>query len=127
MSGVLAAAGIALAGVFLAFLLSEMGYRGARLVGVTAAVALLIYASGTMSEIIGELEWISDAAGISDVAEVALKVVGIGYVAGICYDVCLDMGQRGVAATVLTVGRVEILMVVVPIVSDILKLAVDMM
>ena len=127
MSGAVSAVGIALVGIFLAFILSEVGYRGARLVAVSASVILLILASGKLSELIGELGWISEAAGIGDAAATALKIIGIGYVSGICYDVCLDMGQRGVASAVLIVGRVEILLVVAPMISEVLRLAADML
>lgn len=127
MSSVLSAVGVALAGVFLAFILSEVGYRGARLVAVSASIVLLILASGKLSELIGELGWISEAAGIGDAAATALKIIGIGYVSGICYDVCLDMGQRGVASAVLTVGKVEILLVVAPMISEVLRLATNML
>lgn len=126
MNGILSGCGAALVGVFLSFILSAMGYRGARLVSVTAAVMLFIFAAGGIGEILSELSWISDTAGIGEIAAMALKIVGIGYVAGICYDICLDMGERGVASAVLTVGRVEILLVAAPVISDMLGLAVDM-
>lgn len=127
MTGILSACGIGLLGAFLSFILSEVGYRGARLVSVSASIVLLMLAAGGIGEVLSELAWISDAAGIGEVAAAALKIVGIGYVAGICYDVCLDMGERGIASAVLTVGRVEMLLIVAPTVSDILRLAADML
>ena len=127
MMGAISAFGVALIGVFLSFLLSAMGYRGARLVSVSAALILLVVAAGGVGDLVAELEWISEAAGIGDIVAVALKIVGIGYVAGICYDVSLDMGERGVASAVLTVGRVEILLVIAPTLTDMLKLAIDML
>ena len=127
MSGMLWAGGIALVGSFLSFLLSVMGYRGARLVSVAAALTLLLYAASGIGIVIKELGWLGDAVGISEVAAAALKIVGVGYISGICYDICLDMGERGVASAVLTVGRVEILLVVAPTVSEIMRLAVDML
>lgn len=126
MNGVLTGCGAALVGVFLSFILSAMGYRGGRLVSVAASVMLFMFAAGGIGEILSELSWISDSAGLGEIAEAALKIVGIGYVAGICYDICLDMGERGVASAVLTVGRVEILLVSTPVISDMLMLAVDM-
>lgn len=127
MTGIISACGMGLLGAFLSFILSVMGYSGARLVSVCASIVLLMLSAGGIGEVLSELAWISDVAEISEVVEAALKVVGIGYVAGICYDVCLDMGERGIASAVLTVGRVEILLIVAPTVSDILRLAIDML
>ena len=127
MSGMIAAGGAALTGAFLSFMLSAMGYRGARLVSVSASLMLFIFAAGSIGDILDELEWVRDTEGISEIATTALKVIGIGYLGGICYDVCMDMGERGIASAVLTVGRVEILLIVAPIVSDMLKLALDML
>lgn len=127
MSGILSACGLALVGALLSFILSAMGYSGARLVSVTASIMLLIASVGIVGEALAEVAWIGDAAGISEIASTALRVTGIGYVGGICYDVCLDMGERGIASAVLTVGRAEILLITAPVVSDILKLAVDML
>ena len=126
MSGILSACGIGLLGAFLSFILSVMGYSGSRLISVLSSIMLLIIAAGAIGDALSELAWISETAGIGEVAESALKVVGIGYVAGICYDVCLDMGERGIASAVLTVGRAEILLVVAPVVSEMLKLAINM-
>ena len=127
MTGIISACGMGLLGAFLSFILSVMGYSGARLVSVCASIVLLMLSAGGIGEVLSQLAWISDVAEISEVVEAALKVVGIGYVAGICYDVCLDMGERGIASAVLTVGRVEILLIVAPTVSDILRLAIDML
>lgn len=126
MSAILSACGMGMIGAFLSFILSSMGYSGSRLISTSAVITLLILAAGTVGDALSELAWIAETAGISGVAETALKVVGIGYVAGACYDVCIDMGERGIASAVLTVGRAEILLIIAPAVSEILKLAVGM-
>lgn len=120
------ACGAALIGAFLSFLLSAMGFRGARLASVGAALALFIYASDRLGEILSELDWIMSSPGVSEAASGALRIIGIGYVSGICYDVCMEMGERSVASAVLTVGRIEILLAISPAITGILDMAVDM-
>ena len=127
MNGILGACGLALMGAFLSFILSAMGYSGARLVSISVSLILMIFTVGLVGDALDEVAWLRDAAGLSDAAKMALKVVGIGYATGICYDTCMDIGERGIASAVLSVGRAEILVVTVPVVSDMVKLAVGML
>ena len=126
MSGVISACGVALLGVFLALLLSEAGCRGSRLVSISATLTLLLLALSRVSDVLSELEWLRDASGIDEVARLAIRIVGIGYIAGISYDIASDLGQHGVASSVLTVGRVEMLLATAPAVTEILRLASSM-
>ena len=126
MSGVLMASGVALCCVFLCLLLQEAGYRGARLLSLAAVVTLLLFAVGSISDIFASLLPLIELGGISEAAECAMKVIGIGYVTGICRDISLDMGQQAVAGALLTVGRVEIILVILPAITDIVKMAINM-
>lgn len=127
MSGAMAAFGVAVVAVFVGFILSEMGYRGARLIGVAASIILPAYAVGRVPELLDAVGRISAEGVVGESVALALKVIGIGYIGGICYDTCIDMGYRGVANTVMTVGKIEILAAIMPAVSELLKLAIDML
>lgn len=127
MSGVLPLLGIALVGAFFSLMLSEAGCRGGRLVGISAAVSLFLFAVREIPQLVSELEWITDGAGVGEAAACALKIVGIGYVSGIAHDICVDMGQRTLASSVLTVGKIEMLTVTVPMISEVLRGAAEML
>ena len=47
-------------------------------------------------------------------AECALKIVGAGYLFGICSDIAAELGEPLVSKGLLTVGRVEILLIAMP-------------
>ena len=121
-----AVCGTALCGVFLSLMLQEIGYRGARLLSVGVVLSLLLFAVGSISDILSALKPIIELGGISDASECAIRIIGIGYITGMCRDISLDMGQQAVAGSLTTVGRVEIMLVVLPFITDIVKMATDM-
>ena len=110
----------------LSVILGELGFRGARLVSTLGTLAVVMLTLGLLGEVIKMLDGIIELGGIEDTARAAIKIIGIGYVYGVASDICLDMGERGIAVAVLGVGRVEILLLALPSVIDVVNAAVDM-
>ena len=110
----------------LAVLLGELGFRGARLVSALGTLAVVMMTLGLFGEVIGMLDGVIALGGIDEAARVAIKIIGVGYVFGVGSDICLDMGERGIAVAVLGVGRVEILLLALPFVIDVVEGAVAM-
>ncbi len=126
MTEAIRSVGIVLIIAILTTVLSELGFRGARLIsslGVLATVVITLY---LFDDVIGALEGIIELGGIEDIANTAIKIIGIGYVYGVASDICLDLGERGIALTVLGVGRVEILLLALPSVISVVEGAIDM-
>lgn len=126
MSEAIRSVGIVLIIAILTTVLSELGFRGTRLIstlGVLATVVLTLY---LFDDVISALEGIIMLGGIEEIANTAIKIIGIGYVYGVASDICLDLGERGIALTVLGVGRVEILLLALPSVISVVEGAVDM-
>ena len=149
MTPVMRVCAIALICAVLGLLLREAGFRGSRLVTLMGIVALLgIGASGLASILdfltevgadmtsggsgaIGSLGG-SGAGGSSQSGEIlaatgkiidgATRIVGLGYVFGICSDVCRELGEIGVANSILVVGRVEIFLATLPYLDTLLGL-----
>lgn len=126
MSGIIFGAGLALSALVMYILLDAMGYRGARLLTVTATVMLFVLAISAVPELISSVQIISESTGIGDTVGCAMRILGIGYVSGISYDVALDMGSKGLASAVMMLGRVEMLLVITPYVTEVVKLAVEL-
>ena len=59
---------------------------------------------------------------MSDFGKSVLKIIGIGYIYGMSADICNDMDYRAVASALSTLGRVEILITVLPYFKDIIGL-----
>lgn len=94
--------------------LSELGFKGKRIFAAVALTLILCGAIGGASDMISSILGIAEGAGIGKLGKVALKVVGLGYVFGLCGDVCEELGERGIASAVTVAGRIEILVLVFP-------------
>lgn len=139
MTPVMRVCAIALICAVLGLLLREAGFRGSRLVTLVGIVALLgIGASGLASildfltEVGADMSTGSGTGGASPGGEInaatgkiidgATRIVGLGYVFGICSDVCRELGEIGVANSILVVGRVEIFLATLPYLDTLLGL-----
>ena len=94
--------------------LSELGFKGKKAFAAIALILILCGALGGASDMIRSVLNISEGAGIGKLGKVALKVVGIGYIFGVCGDVCEELGERGIASALTVSGRIEILIIVFP-------------
>ncbi len=110
----------------LGVILKDIGFRGYKLYSTLGVVLLFGVLMRLAGELVGAIEPIIQLGGVGELASLALKIVGVGYVYGIAADVCRDMGESGIANTVLAVGRVEILLISVPSIVGIVELAAEL-
>ena len=109
-----------------AFLLSEMGFKGKRVFALLSAVIVL---TGLISELGGIFTGIEDIFGeesATGLARSALKIVGIGYVFGISCEVAEELEQTGIAKTLALFGRVEIVGLTLPYVKEMIELGISL-
>ncbi|MBO7304491.1 MAG: stage III sporulation AC/AD family protein [Clostridia bacterium] len=118
--------GIALLFGIVAFVLRGFGWRGAPIFALVAAITLMSEGIGRLSTLIDSLKMLGDEVGAEGAVRSALKVLGLGYLFGISADVCRDIGEPGIAKAVEVVGRVEIIAVVMPYFSEIIKAGVEL-
>ena len=109
-----------------AFLLRSFGWRGAPVFASVALVILLTEASGLLRAVLHSVRDIGAVAGLAEPVRAALKVLGLGYLYGICADVCRDLSEAGIAKAVEAVGRVEIVAVIMPYFEEIIKVGVEL-
>ncbi len=114
-------------GATLAFLLRELGFRGAKLVSSVAIVCTVSFAVLGIGRLASGIEAPYFGGELEEAALLLLKIVGISYVFGISADVCREMGESGVASAMLTVGRVEILLLILPTLRKIIGLGIEYM
>ncbi len=107
-------------------MLRSFGWRGAPVFASVALVMLLTEAAGVLESVLLSARNIGVGAGLSEPVSAALKVLGLGYLYGICADVCRDMSESGIAKAVEAVGRVEIVAVVMPYFEEIIKVGVEL-
>ena len=117
-------AGILLA--FVSYVLSELGFRGKRMLAVLGLLLLLSSVGEGIGRLVEPILGLCDMAGISESAVCALKTVGAGYLFGICADITTELGEPLVAKGLLVAGRVEMLLLVAPYFVGALKLGAEL-
>lgn len=117
--------GFALVSAICAYFLSELGFKGTRLVAAVPVVCLLAFVAERLGTLLSDAREILSLAQIGDISAALIKIVGIGYVTGICSDVCRDVGSERISETVNLIGRLECLTVVLPYFSKIIRIGVD--
>ena len=109
----------------LSILLREAGFRGARLISLVGVVLLMGLAVMKMQDVLTLLSIADRVENMDGELGPVFKIVGCGIVFGIVADAARDMGEVGVANTVLVVGRVEIFAISVPYLIKLLDTAAE--
>ena len=114
---------VAFIGAILSMVLKEIGFRGNRLLSAVVLVTLLIVSLEGVGEICRVVSGAADSVGIEKYVKSILKMIGIGYIFGTVSDLCREIGEGGIASALGVVGRVEILLVSSPYISEIIEMA----
>ena len=119
---------LALLFAFMALILRSFGFRGAAAFTALAVAFLLSRASSELASLgsFGELKELLPVDALEYVGAIA-RVVGAGYLFGICADVCQELGESGIAKAVSVAGRAEILLIASPYVVRIIDVATELL
>ena len=118
--------GLALIGAIISFVLKAFGWRGAPIAAIATILALMAVFAEGFEKISAVFEIATEAEGVKDVGEYLLKILGIGYLSGICSDVCRELGEGGIASAVITVARIESLAVISPLIIEVMTLGLEL-
>ena len=117
---------ISLLGVFVAVILRQMGVSTSRSVTIVGAIVVFGLGISSVGLLTQELSILSSHAGISDAAKTVMKIMGVGYVFGICSDICSEMGENTVASSLTLVGRIQMLALTFPTVKSAIEQAIEL-
>ena len=121
------ACALALIGAVLGALLEGMGFRSKKLFITLVAILAMVMAAESLGDLLGSLGTLADRAGVSELAEKALRAVGLGYVFGFTSEICRSLGESGLASLVLTVGRLEIFLIAMPYFVKTLEMGLELL
>lgn len=111
--------GGAIAAAFAAMLLRELGGRGGESgVRLAATVGLFCTAVAMLSPIIEFIR--SGGRAFGESGEVILHALGVALLVRLAADICRECGAPGVASGLELVGRVELLLLSLPLLSEVL-------
>ena len=118
--------GLALIGASLAFIMKNYGWRPSPLISVAAILTLLASLGYYFTQISDFFDTVGGIEGMETLTGTALKVLGIGYVSGISSDICREIGEGGIASALTLIYRLEILMVVFPMLIEIVNIGLEL-
>ena len=110
--------------LFLGVILRELGFKGSRLVLLIGTVSLLGATAVYIGDLLGMLGEIGEVGEEYTVA--ILKIVGVGYIFGVCSDICAELGEGVLGNTVCMFGRVEIMILSTPFLKTILEKGIEL-
>lgn len=114
----------AMIALILGILLRELGFKGSRLVFVVGTVGIIGAAMLYAGEIFAMLPGLDGEN--REYAAAMLKIVGVGYVFGICSDICLELGEMGLSGAVCLFGRVEIIALSMPFIKRMVEKGIEL-
>lgn len=125
--GIVQAAGVALLSAMLALLLKELRAAAVPAVRLAGTLLLLGAALGLCAPI---LKTISELMALADggaYTALLLRGVGIALIAELAASLCRDMGEGTVAEGVVLFGRLEILLLALPLLRELLNIAKELL
>ena len=114
----------ALIALVLGLLLRELGFKGTRLIFVVGTVGIVGAAMLYAGELFGQIPGLDGQN--REYATAILKIVGVGYVFGLCSDICSELGEVGLSGAVNLFGRVEIIALSMPYIKRIVEKGIEM-
>ena len=122
MTEILAVCGAGLCAFFALSLVRELRREYATTIIVAFCVVFLAYAVPKALEAVTFIE----AAALrtnSEYVSVLIRALGITYLTSISADICRSSGESSVAGYIESAGRVELLLLAVPLFSELLELS----
>ena len=107
--------------VVCACILRSLGSRMAAVFSAICTVLVLLEAISASSGIFSSVMAFCDGE-YAEAVGVCLKIVGVGYLFGSVSEICRALSEEQIARGVESVGRVEIILLVLPFVKEIIDM-----
>ena len=116
--------------VLVTLILKKESPDSALVLRMVAGVGLAVVCVGAMTPVIEYVREIGESLGagdtVSSVASVLLKALGVSLLTHICATVCRDSGEGSVAYYVELGGKIEIVILSLPLVKEIIDMALEL-
>ena len=114
---------VGIMGAVLSITIKKQSPEVALLITITASVLIFLMVLPMITEAVGIINHIGGLAdGQAAYVGLALRVVGVAYMAELGASVCKDAGESAIATKIDLAGRVIIMVMALPIVMDILNI-----
>lgn len=118
--------GIGLTGGILAVILKQYKNEYALLLGLATAALILFMTLDTVESAIGQIRLITERSGVDmRYFTAVMKVVGVAYITQFGAQLLRDSGENAIAMKVELAGKVFILGLTMPIITDFLEVCIN--
>lgn len=118
--------GIGLAGGVLSIAVKQYRKEYALLVGLATVAVILFLALDTLSAAIEQIRFITESSGVDmRYFTAVMKVVGVAYITQFGAEVLRDSGESAIAMKVEFAGKVFILGLTLPIITEFLEVCIN--
>ena len=124
MISTVAATGLLLA--IVAYLLSQLGFRGVRAFTALSLTAILLLVASSVGKSFGELGVLFEGSEMEEAIKTALKITLVGYVFGFASDTAAELGEGGISSAIILGGRIEIILIALPYIKDVINTALEL-
>lgn len=119
--------GVCIVGCICAFTVKHLNQSIGALCTVVCALVISVFIFERLSVAVDFLSEISSSGEYSEYLGIMLKGVCISFICEIGVDICRDMGEVSIARKVETVGKVEILLLSLPLLRSVITLTKELM
>ncbi len=118
--------GIGLTGGILSMTVKQYRREYGLLVGLATAICILFLTLDTLGTVIGQISLITEKSGVDTRYFTAvMKVVGVAYITQFGAEILRDGGEGAVAMKVELAGKIFILGLTLPIITEFLEVCVN--
>ncbi len=114
---------LAVAGVTAATLIRKWSADFLPLVRLSVTVLFSALVIGMATPLIAYLKNLTELSGISGYAEFLIKALGIAILTETCAEICRESGETSAANGVELAGKVELLLLSLPLINEVLSTA----
>lgn len=95
---------------------------------ISAGIMIMILILDSLFEVVYTFYGIADLTGIdSEIFEIILKIIGIGYISEFSASVCTDSGNKSIGDKVLLSGKIVIMLIALPIIKGIIGVIAEVL
>lgn len=114
--------------LFSSMLLRERYKLSAILAALVAFIIIFSFSMGQgVSQTVETVKNFAEGTGYSEYAVIMLKALGIAYISSLTETVCREAGEGMLAAACEFSGKVEIIVLSLPLISSILDIAAELL
>ena len=106
-------------------LLREAGGRGATPVLLGGGLLLLLFLVEHYRSLLGFLDTLPGGELLGSAVSLSLRVLGLAFLTETTAGICRDLGEAGLATRLEWCGRAEILLISLPTLEEVLRVAVS--